>query len=153
MTAYKKESHIRSLLKGISWRIVATIDTILVVLAVTCLMGECSLEFAFSIAFIEFFLKLAVYYVHERVWQNVLNKLKGTQKRTLYKSISWRVIATSMTFVISGTILDAFGEIAMYIAITELFTKFVFYYIHERIWLKLPLGRIRDYLYKMINKG
>ncbi|MFK5878249.1 MAG: DUF2061 domain-containing protein [Flavobacteriaceae bacterium] len=153
MVTYKKESHIRSLLKGISWRIVATIDTILVVLFVTCLMGNCSLEFAFSIAFIEFFLKLAVYYVHERVWQNVFGELKGTQKRTLYKSISWRLIATTMTFIISGTILDTFGEIAMYIAITELFTKFAFYYVHERIWLKLPLGRIRDYLYKALKKG
>ncbi|PCI09475.1 MAG: hypothetical protein COB73_05460 [Flavobacteriaceae bacterium] len=152
MTTYKKESHIRSLLKGISWRIVATVDTILVVLLVTCLMGSCSLEFAFSIAFIEFFLKLAVYYIHERVWQNLLEKLRGTQKRTLYKSISWRLIATSMTFIISGTILDTFGEIALYIAITELFTKFAFYYIHERIWLKLPLGRIRDYFYNAIGK-
>jgi len=152
MTIYKKESHIRSLLKGISWRIVATVDTILVVLLVTCLSGQCSLEFAFSIAFIEFFLKLAVYYVHERIWQNIFVEIKGTKKRTVYKSISWRLIATSMTFVISGAILDSFGEIAMYIAITELFTKFVFYYIHERIWLKLPLGRIRDYLYKNLGK-
>lgn len=148
MIEYKQESHLRSILKGVSWRIVATIDTILVVLLVTCLMGDCSLEFAFSIALIEFFLKLAVYYIHERVWQNVLKINKGSQKKTLYKSISWRLIATTMTFLISGSILDSFGEIAMYIAVTELFTKFTLYYLHERIWLKLPLGKIRDYMYK-----
>ena len=152
MTTYKKESHIRSLLKGISWRIVATIDTILVVLFVTCLMGNCSLEFAFSIAFIEFFLKLVVYYIHERVWQFTYKDTVVTKKETIYKSISWRLIATTMTFIISGAILEDFGEIAFYIAITELFTKFVFYYLHERIWLKLPLGRIRDYIYKYIGK-
>jgi len=148
MSNYKKESHLRSILKGISWRIVATIDTILVVLLVTCLMGNCSLEFAFSIAFIEFFLKLIVYYIHERIWQNIKILKRGSSKHTLFKSISWRVIATSMTFLISGTVLDAFGQIAIYIAITELFTKFIFYYIHERIWLILPLGRIRNYFLK-----
>jgi len=153
MTLYKKESHLRSLLKGISWRIVATIDTVLVVLLVTCLTGNCSLEFAFSIAFIEFFLKLAVYYIHERVWQRALRDGKVSQRETLYKSISWRLIATTMTFIISGAILENFGEIAFYIAITELFTKFVFYYIHERIWLKLPLGRLRDYLYKTLGRN
>lgn len=151
MATYKKESYLRSLLKGISWRFIATIDTILVVLLVTCLNGACSLEFAFSIAFIEFFLKLAVYYVHERVWQRILKDGKVTQKETLYKTISWRVIATTMTFIISGAILDSFGEIAMYIAITELFTKFVLYYVHERIWLKLPLGKIRDYFNKVMK--
>ncbi|MDC9721963.1 MAG: DUF2061 domain-containing protein [Urechidicola sp.] len=153
MSAYKQESHVRSLLKGISWRIVATIDTILVVLFVTCLMGNCSLEFAYSIAFIEFFLKLAVYYIHERVWQFTSKENVVTKKQTIYKSISWRLVATTMTFIISGAILEDFGEIAFYIAITELFTKFVFYYVHERIWLKLPLGRIRDYVYRKINKS
>jgi uncharacterized membrane protein len=150
MTIYKKESHLRSLLKGVSWRIVATIDTVLVVLLITCLNGSCSLELAFSIAFVEFFLKFAGYYFHERIWQNALKNKRVTAQKTLYKTISWRVAATTMTFFISGTILDTFGEIALYIAITELFTKFVFYYIHERIWLKLPLGRIRNYF---LNKG
>jgi uncharacterized membrane protein len=152
MTTYKKESHLRSLLKGISWRIVATIDTILIVLLVTCLNGNCGLEFAFSIAFVEFFLKFAGYYLHERIWQNALKSKKVTHTKTVYKTISWRVAATTMTFFISGTILDSFGEIALYIAITELFTKFVFYYLHERIWLKIPLGRIRNYFVKKDNE-
>lgn len=148
MSSYKKESHIRSILKGISWRIVATIDTILVVLLVTCLHGNCNLEFAYSIAFIEFFFKLAMYYIHERIWQFTFKDSIVTKKETIYKSISWRLVATTMTFIISGAILEDFGEVAFYIAITELFTKFVFYYLHERIWLKLPLGRIRDFLFK-----
>ena len=147
MSEFKQESHLRSLIKGISWRIVATIDTVLVVLTVTCFFGKCSLEFAFSIAFIEFFLKLFVYYFHERIWQSI-RKNKVTQRRTLYKTISWRIIATTMTFIISGTILESFNEIAIVIAVIELFTKFIFYYLHERMWLLLPLGRIRNYFFK-----
>ncbi|WP_431157048.1 DUF2061 domain-containing protein [Winogradskyella poriferorum] len=146
MTLYKKESHIRSVLKGVSWRIVATADTILVVLLITCLFDECSLEIAIKIGSIEFFIKFLVYYLHERVWQRVLVNKRATQKRTLQKSLSWRIVATTMTFIISGTVLESFDQIALYIAITELFTKFVLYYLHERLWLMLPLGKIRNYV-------
>ena len=112
MATYKSESHIRSFLKGISWRILATTDTILVVLLVTCLSGECSLESAIKIGSIEFLIKFFVYYLHERVWQWLLINKKIVQKITLKKTISWRVIATAMTFVISGSVLNAFDEIA-----------------------------------------
>ncbi|MCX7551323.1 DUF2061 domain-containing protein [Xanthomarina sp. F2636L] len=151
MTAIRKESHLRSIIKGISWRIVATSDTILVVLLITCLSGNCSIEDALKIGFIEFFIKLAVYYFHERVWQHVLKDGVVTKKETLYKTMSWRLIATTMTFIISGAILDVFGEIALYIAIIELFSKFILYYLHERIWLKLPLGKIRNFFFPKRN--
>lgn len=146
MSTYKKESHIRSLLKGISWRIIATSDTILVVLFITCISGECSLDNALKIGAIEFLLKFLVYYLHERAWQKILLNKVVSQKETLKKTISWRVIATLMTFVISGIVLETFDEIALYIGLTELFAKFVLYYLHERLWLKLPLGRIRNFL-------
>ena len=148
MTSYKKESRLRSFLKGISWRVIATLDTILIVLLITCLKGDCSLEDAVKIGFLEFFIKFFVYYVHERLWQTDVVKKVITKRYILFKSISWRLIATSMTFAISGVILNSFNEIALYIALTELFTKFALYYFHERLWLKVPLGRIRKFLKK-----
>ncbi|WP_431133073.1 DUF2061 domain-containing protein [Psychroserpens mesophilus] len=148
MTAYKKESHIRSIIKGISWRAVATADTIFVVLFITCLNGECSIDNALKIGAAEFLIKLIIYYFHERIWQRFLFRAKSITKVLLHKTISWRIIATSMTFVISGTILNAFDEIALYIALTELFTKFILYYIHEKLWLKIPLGKIRTFFSK-----
>ncbi len=147
MAAYKKESHLRSIIKGISWRLIATTDTILVVLFITCLTGNCSIDHAVKIGFTEFLLKLGVYYLHERIWQFSLKDGVITQRETLYKTISWRVLATIMTFVISGVILNAFDEIALYIALTESVTKFILYYFHERLWIKLPLGRIRNYFF------
>ncbi len=153
MGPYKQESHIRSLLKGISWRILATSDTIIVVLLITCLFGQCSLENAFKIGTAEFLIKFLVYYAHERIWQKY-RKNEGVSKRTtLYKSISWRFLATTITFVISGAVLDSFKEVALFIALTELITKFALYYFHERLWLRLPLGRIRNYIYKIIGKS
>ena len=149
MAQYQHESHIRSLLKGISWRFIATADTVMVVLLITCLFGECSLESALKIGAIEFLLKLAVYYGHERIWQRYRTETVS-KRQTIYKSISWRIVATTMTFLISGAILDSFNEVALFIALTELITKFVLYYFHERIWLRLPLGLIRKYVYKKI---
>ena len=145
MTTYKRESHLRSLIKGISWRIVATSDTILIVLFITCITGNCNIDDAIKIGFFEFFIKIIIYYLHERIWQSTIKKEFVSAKHTLYKTITWRIIATTMTFIISGTILNAFDEIALFIALVELFTKFALYYLHEKLWLKLPLGRIRNF--------
>lgn len=145
MSGNNKESHTRSLLKGITWRILATADTVFIVLAITCWQGHCSAENALKIGGAEFLLKLLVYYLHERIWQHVLKADEVTKMKSLHKTISWRVVATSMTFVISGTVLNAFDGIALGIAITELFTKFALYYLHERLWQKVPLGRVRSF--------
>lgn len=147
MVTYKKESHLRSIIKGISWRFIAFVDTILVVMLVTCLTGNCSIDQAIKIGTAEFLIKILVYYVHERIWQRALKDGRLTNRDTLYKTISWRILATTMTFIISGTILNAYDEIALYIALTELFTKFALYYVHERLWLKLPLGKIRQFFF------
>lgn len=52
-----------SLLKSISWRIVGTIDTILISYIIT---GEISS--ALSIGGFEVFTKMILYYFHERAW-------------------------------------------------------------------------------------
>ena len=148
MPKLKKSSHVRSILKGVSWRIIATTDTVLVVLFVTCLIGVCSPEDALKIGASEFLIKLLIYYFHERSWLQIIGGRAVSNKQILFKTISWRVVATATTFVISGVILEAFDEIALYIALTELFTKFVLYYLHEKLWLRLPLGRIRNFIKK-----
>jgi len=61
-----KESHLRSLLKATSWRILATITTTVIAYFIT---GE--VETALTIGGIEFVLKFAIYYAHERAWQLV----------------------------------------------------------------------------------
>jgi len=148
-TPFKKESHARSLLKGISWRVVATIDTILVVSLVTWLMlGKPSLGHALQIGFAEFLIKFIVYYIHERVWEQIRSGDGLDKSRTFKKAVSWRIVATSMTFVIAGYVLkEGFGGIALAISIVEFFSKFALYYVHERVWLRLPLGRVREWLF------
>ena len=59
-----RESHLRSLLKALSWRILATLTTGLIAYAIT---GE--VITAIAIGSIEFILKFLIYYLHERAWQ------------------------------------------------------------------------------------
>ena len=59
-----KESHIRSILKGVTWRIVATATIIVIAYFKT---GD--ITFALEIGAIEFVIKFFLYYLHERAWQ------------------------------------------------------------------------------------
>ncbi len=62
----EKESKVRSLLKAVSWRVIATMTTILIAWAIYRDIGP-----ALAIGGIEFFAKFLIYYLHERLWQVV----------------------------------------------------------------------------------
>lgn len=62
----------------------------------------------------------------------------ATKKRSLVKSLSWRVLGSIDTFVLSFVIInfstdDYTYDLAFYIAGLEVLTKTVIYYLHERI--------------------
>ena len=59
-----RESHIRTMLKTISWRIIATLTTVIITLIITG-----SVDSAWKVGSVEFVAKMVIYYVHERVWQ------------------------------------------------------------------------------------
>jgi uncharacterized membrane protein len=60
------ESHPRSLVKAISWRVLGSVDTFVLSLIFTH-----SLVFAGSIASTETLTKILLYYFHERAWAGV----------------------------------------------------------------------------------
>ena len=62
-------------------------------------------------------------------------------KRHLLKTITWRIVGTLDTIIISG-ILTGSLKIGAAIGGIELISKMVLYYLHERIWYKfLKFGR------------
>ena len=72
-----------------------------------------------------------------------------TKKRSFIKALSWRVIGSIDTFILSLIIINFFSDnysydLALYIATLELVTKTVIYYVHERLWNKVNLGRIKN---------
>ena len=60
------EKPIRSIVKAISWRIIGTIDTMVIAWIIT---GE--LTMAISIGCIEVVTKMILYYGHERIWNAI----------------------------------------------------------------------------------
>lgn len=60
--------------------------------------------------------------------------------RSLAKTISWRIVATSTTillvFLFTGNLVTSAS-----VGSLELISKIVFYYIHERIWNLSKFGR------------
>ena len=63
---YFEDKHWRSVIKGISWRIVGTLDTIVIA---TLWTGDFTK--ALKIGFTEVFTKVFLFYIHERVWQKI----------------------------------------------------------------------------------
>ena len=74
----------------------------------------------------------------ERKWG-----LSDTHRRSIAKAISWRITGTLDTFIISFLIT---GELTLAgaIAFTEVITKVVLYWVHERAWNKVKWGKVRE---------
>ena len=62
MSTYK-DAHHRSILKALSWRVLASISTMLIVFAFTR-----KIALSAGVGAVEVIVKLALYYVHERIW-------------------------------------------------------------------------------------
>ncbi|MBT8296864.1 MAG: DUF2061 domain-containing protein [Maribacter sp.] len=65
-TDKKSEKPIRSVAKALSWRVVGTLDTLLISYVLT---GK--IVIAASIASIDFLTKMVLYFFHERLWNLV----------------------------------------------------------------------------------
>ena len=59
-------AHLRSLIKAVSYRLVGSLDTFILSMIVT---GNA--KYAVSIASVDAISKIALYYVHERIWRRV----------------------------------------------------------------------------------
>ncbi len=131
----------RSIAKGISWRILATIDTFFI-----SLFFLNKIIIALPIALTEIFSKMFLYYIHERIWNSIQWGRKEnipTNIRSLAKAISWRLIGSTDTFLLS-LLYSGNLRLSINISITEIFSKIIAFYLHERIWSHIKWGRIFD---------
>jgi uncharacterized membrane protein len=135
------ETRTRSIAKAISWRTTGTLDTFVLSWLITGHAGT-----AGGIAVTEVFTKLVLYYLHERVWL-VLRRRHRTagaadsHGRSLAKAVSWRLTGSADTFLI-GWVITGHAATAGGIAATELLTKIVLFYLHERAWAQIHWGRV-----------
>ncbi|MGB3144155.1 MAG: DUF2061 domain-containing protein [Maribacter sp.] len=68
------------------------------------------------------------------------DKISEKPMRSIVKSISWRMIGTLDTILISW-IVTGQVKLALSIGVVELFTKMLLYFFHERIWNKINWGK------------
>ncbi len=136
----------RSITKGITWRALAMTDTVLLAFIFTG-----SLTAALSIGGIELITKVIWYYFHERLWLHIpaehedfprLSKWLGHERKTrsFIKAVSWRFFGAIDTTVISFVITGHLG-VSGAIGGTELITKILLYYLHDRAWSHVQWGK------------
>ncbi|MCF6222335.1 MAG: DUF2061 domain-containing protein [Flavobacteriaceae bacterium] len=134
----KDKSYKRHLAKTITWRIVATTDTIILSWIITG-----SPIFGLKIGLTELVTKMVLYFVHERVWFKVNitkdGKILESRKRHLAKAFTWRSIGSLDTIIIAWFITGN-PLTGLKIGFAEIITKMVFYYFHERVWIRLNYG-------------
>jgi uncharacterized membrane protein len=135
----------RSLIKSLTWRLLGSIDTFILSLIIINYSSEkYSYDLALYIASFEIITKTILYYFHERIWNIFkIGRLKEKVKRgrSLFKAMTWRVIASLDTFFLSYIITGRF-DWATSIAIFEIITKAIIYYFHERAWNRVKWGRV-----------
>lgn len=159
MPSNNRESHVRSITKGITWRIVGTLDTLFISWLILKEGGAAS-----NIAIWDTLVKFILYYGHERLWQNIPLGMvrqyrifrtyaksiipkdyhekvvkKESHARSILKGISWRFVGT-ITTILVAYILTGEIDSALQIGGIEVITKFVLYYLHERAWQMMPRG-------------
>ena len=134
----KDHSRKRHIAKTITWRMVGTIDTILLSWFITGnpLTG-------LKIGTAEIITKMLLYYFHERVWFKInLSKtgvVRESRKRHIAKTITWRGVGTLDTMILSWVITGN-PFTGLKIGVSELLTKMILYYLHERVWYRVDYG-------------
>ncbi len=78
--------------------------------------------------------------------------MSASKKRSLAKTLTWRIIATTDTFILTLVSATWFSDelgigsseafaLAGTVAALEVVTKMVLYYLHERGWSSLDWGQ------------
>lgn len=130
----------RHLAKTMTWRIVGSIDTMIIgwIVSGDPLVG-------LSIGGTEVITKMILYFLHERVWlkygykKDVEGKSSMSKKRHLAKTFTWRIIGTIDTTLLAW-IIAGDPMIGLKVGGIEVVTKMVLYYLHERLWYKFDFG-------------
>lgn len=130
----KDISHKRHIAKAITWRIIGTLDTIVLswIISGNPFTG-------LKIGFAEVVTKMLLYYMHERVWFNM--KVSNSNKRHLLKTVTWRIVGTLDTMFLAW-IISGNPMVGLKVGFAEVLTKMFLYYLHERTWYKINFGLV-----------
>ena len=66
--------------------------------------------------------------------------LADQPRRSVVKTISWRITGSSATFAIAYFMTGSIA-IAGVIGVTQMISNTILYYLHERVWNKIKWGQ------------
>lgn len=138
----------RHFAKTITWRILGTLDTLLLSWYISN-----DLSMGFKIGGLELITKMLLYYGHERLWFK--SKIKSSNKRHLLKTFSWRGVGTIDTMLL-GWLVSGNPYTGLKIGGAEVITKMLLYFGHEKIWYRINFGldqRIRKKRLKELRES
>lgn len=67
--------------------------------------------------------------------------MTDSHTRSFVKGVTWRALGTMDTIFLSFMVTGNIGD-SLKIGFTEVLTKIVLFYLHERVWNVIPMGRI-----------
>ena len=62
-----------------------------------------------------------------------------TKSRSLLKTLSWRIVASTDTFLLTWLVTGSYTA-GLTVSGLEVITKMILYYFHERAWLQSNYG-------------
>ncbi len=130
----KDSSHKRHIAKAVTWRVIGTIDTILIAWFIT---GQPLVGLQIGLA--EVATKMLLYYLHERLWFRINLDTETTNWRHLAKTVSWRVVGTLDTMLLAW-LISGDPLVGLKVGFVEVITKMILYYLHEKVWYRSNYG-------------
>ncbi|WP_340156286.1 DUF2061 domain-containing protein [uncultured Winogradskyella sp.] len=134
----------RHLAKTITWRIIGTLDTLLLSWFIS---GDLSI--GLQMGGFEMVTKMVLYYIHERIWFK--SSIKSSNKRHVLKTFSWRGVGTLDTIIL-GWIISGNPMTGVKIGGAEVITKMLLYFGHEKLWYKINFGLDQRFRKKKLEK-
>ena len=126
----KKESHLRSIVRSIIWRLLG----VLVLAIITYIITRSWIQTGL-ITFIHHGAFLIIYYLHERVWNRIVG-IQGKKRKILrvftYEIILGHLVLGTITWVITGTWLSVTLVTIVYIE-----NKLWIYIVYDWLWDKI----------------
>ena len=130
----KSETHKRSLLKSILWRLIG----VGVLAAITYAVTRSPIDTG-MITFLHHFFFIWIYYLHERLWQKIGDRVTG-RKRTLarilmYEIVLGNLVLGAITYMVTGSWTHVSLITPIYIG-----NKLWLYAFYDKIWSRIKWG-------------
>jgi len=138
-----EETHLRSIAKVVSWRVLITVSHMVNALIVTG-----SLLMGLKIAGMALVINSTLFWIHERLWnyfqwnrrKDERLEFREGQTRSISKIVTWRVLITVSNFIIPFIITGSWGSAALFAGMATV-VNMILFWSHERLWNWVRWGR------------